>query len=54
MVASSFVSADGRHAAVQGDYVDGAVQHPMLVILEIRAGRIVAQYNFVAMDRNEL
>jgi len=54
-----FVSADGRFAAVQGTYADetsgGApVDQPMLVILELRAGQIVRQYNFIAMDRSLL
>ena len=51
-----FISADGRHAAVQGSYEDAETggAKPMLVILELRAGQIVRQYNFVAMDRSLL
>jgi ketosteroid isomerase-like protein len=54
-----FVSADGRFAAVQGTYVDEIaggplVDQPMLVILELRAGQIIQQYNFVAIDRSLL
>jgi ketosteroid isomerase-like protein len=57
--ASFFVSTDGRFAAVQGTYADEAaggrlVDQPMLVILELRAGQIIRQYNFVAMDRSLL
>jgi ketosteroid isomerase-like protein len=56
--AASFVSADGRFAAVQGTYADEIagrlVDQPMLVILELRAGQIIRQYNFVAMDRSLL
>ena len=56
--ASFFVSADGRFAAVQGTYADviagRLVDQPMLVILELRAGQIIKQYNFVAMDRGLL
>jgi ketosteroid isomerase-like protein len=54
-----FVSADGRFSAVQGTYLDevaggGLVDQPMLVILVLRAGQIVRQYNYVAMDRSLL
>jgi ketosteroid isomerase-like protein len=51
-----FVSADGRYAAVQGTYLDRGLPDgkPMLVILELRAGQIIQQYNFVAMDRGLL
>ena len=57
--AAYFVAADGRFAAVQGTYADEAaggrlVDQPMLVILELRAGQIIRQYNFVAMDRSLL
>jgi hypothetical protein len=59
MDASFFVSADGRYAAVQGTYADEIaggrlVDQPMLVILELRAGQIIRQYDFVAMDRSLL
>ncbi len=59
MAGSYFVSADGRFAAVQGTYADEIaggtlVDQPMLVILELRAGQIIQQYNFVAMDRSLL
>jgi ketosteroid isomerase-like protein len=59
MDAAFFVSADGRFAAVQGTYADEIaggrlVDQPMLVILKLRAGQIVQQYNFVAMDRSLL
>jgi len=59
MDASYFVSADGRFAAVQGTYADESaggvlVDEPMLVILELRAGQIIRQYDFVAMDRSFL
>ena len=58
MGSSFFVSADGRFAAVQGTYADEIagrlVDQPMLVILEFRAGQIIKQYNFVAMDRSLL
>ena len=57
--AAYFVAADGRFAAVQGTYADESaggvlVDQPMLVILELRAGQIIRQYNFVAMDRSLL
>jgi ketosteroid isomerase-like protein len=57
--AAYFVSADGRFAAVQGTYADESaggvhVDQPMLVILELRAGQIIQQYDFVAMDRSFL
>ena len=57
--AAYFVSADGRFAAVQGTYADEIaggtrVDEPMLVILKLRAGQIIQQYNFVAMDRSFL
>ena len=59
MDVSFFVSADGRFAAVQGTYADEIsggrlVDQQMLVILELRAGQIIRQYNFVAMDRSLL
>ena len=59
MGAAYFVSADGRFAAVQGTYADESaggvlVDQPMLVILELRAGQIIQQYDFVAMDRSML
>ena len=57
MDASFFVSADGRFAAVQGTYVDRGTPpggFPMLIVLELRAGQIIRQYNFVAMDRSLL
>ena len=59
MGSSFFVSADGRFAAVQGTYADevaggGLVDQPMLVILELRAGQIIRQYNYVAVDRSLL
>jgi ketosteroid isomerase-like protein len=59
MDAAFFVSDDGRFAAVQGTYADESawgtrVDEPMLVILELRAGQIIQQYNFVAMDRSFL
>ena len=59
MDAAYFVSADGRFAAVQGAYADESaggvpVDQPMLVILELRAGQIIRQYDFVAMDRSLL
>lgn len=42
-----FISADGHYAAVQGSYKDGGMHRkPMLVILEIKDGRIVQQYNY--------
>jgi hypothetical protein len=55
-----FVSPDGGYAAVQGTYADAGTHAevvgglPMLVILELRAGHIIRQYNFVAMDRTLL
>ncbi len=58
MDSAFFVSADGRFAAVQGTYADEIagrlVDQPMLVIVELRAGQIIKQYNFVAMDRSLL
>jgi hypothetical protein len=51
-----FVSADGRYGAVQGNCGDtgttGAV--PMIVILELQDGKIIQQYNFVAVGRSLL
>jgi ketosteroid isomerase-like protein len=49
-----FVSADGRFAAVQGTYIDAQTQEPMLVILELKAGEIVRQYNYIAVNRSLL
>ena len=48
-----FVSADGRNAAVQGNYKDRGTNgaKPMLVILELQDGKIVQQYNYISMDR---
>jgi len=54
MDSSFFVSADGRFAAVQGTYFDARAQRLMLVILELEGGKIVRQYNFIAMDRSLL
>ncbi len=59
MDSAYFVSSDGRFAAVQGTYADEIaggrlVDRPMLVILELRAGQIIRQYNYVAMDRGLL
>jgi ketosteroid isomerase-like protein len=59
LASSFFVSTDGRFAAVQGTYADEVaggrlVDQPMLVVLELRAGQIIRQYNFIAMDRSLL
>ena len=56
MDSSFFVSADGRFAAVQGTFNDQGAPGglPMLVILELKAGEIVQQCNFIAMDRSLL
>jgi hypothetical protein len=53
MTDSFFVSADGRFAAVQGSYQDTGTgsARPMLLILELQDGKIVGQYNFIAMDK---
>ena len=50
-----FVSSDGRYAAVQGSYKDeGVRRRPMLVILEIKDGRIVRQYNYFLAEKSDL
>jgi ketosteroid isomerase-like protein len=51
-----FVSPDGRFAAVQGTYLDRGTPGglPMLIVLELEAGQIVRQHNYVAMDRSLL
>ena len=56
MDSAYFVSSDGRFAAVQGTYVDRGTPGglPMLIVLELEAGQIVRQYNYVAMDRSLL
>jgi len=57
MDASFFVSPDGRFAAVQGTYVDRGTPPgglPMLIVMELEAGEIVRQYNYVAIDRSLL
>jgi ketosteroid isomerase-like protein len=59
MDAGFFVSADGRLAAVQGTYADetaggSLVDQPMLVILELKDGEIVRQYDYMAVDRSAL
>jgi ketosteroid isomerase-like protein len=48
-----FVSADGRYSAVQGGIGTGS-DVPMLVVLELKAGKIVRQYNYSAIDRSLL
>ena len=56
MDSAHFVSHDGRFAAVQGTYLDLGTPGglPMLIVLELEAGQIVRQYNYVAMDRSLL
>ena len=57
MDSAYFVSPDGRFAAVQGTYVDRGTPPgglPMLIVLELEAGQIVRQHNYVAMDRSLL
>jgi ketosteroid isomerase-like protein len=57
MDSAYFVSPDGRFAAVQGTYVDRGTPAgglPMLIVLELEAGQIIRQYNFIAMDRSLL
>ena len=57
MDSAYFVSPDGRFAAVQGTYADlgtPAGGLPMLIVLELEAGQIVRQHNYVAMDRSLL
>ncbi len=56
MDSAYFVSPDGRFAAVQGTYLDLGVPGglPMLIVMELEAGQIVRQYNYVAMDRSLL
>lgn len=50
-----FISADGRYAAVQGSYeIQETAVSPMLVILEMKAGKIVKQYNYLFRDQNDL
>jgi len=51
-----FVSADGRYAAVQGNYEDTGTSGgvPMVVILELQDGKIIQQYNFMAIDASLL
>ena len=57
MDSACFVSPDGRFAAVQGTYADRGTPPgglPMLIVLELEAGQIVRQHNYVAMDRSLL
>jgi ketosteroid isomerase-like protein len=56
MGSAFFVSGDGRYAAVQGSYRDARTggARPMLIVLELDAGAIVRQYDFVALDRSVL
>ena len=56
VVDSFFVSADGRFAAVQGAYEDEGtiIAKPMVVILELQAGKIVQQHNFIVIERDLL
>ena len=56
MDSAYFVSPDGRFAAVQGTYLDLGTPGglPMLIVLELEAGQIVRQHNYVAMDRSLL
>ena len=56
MDSAYFVSPDGRFAAVQGTYLDRGTPGglPMLIVLELEAGQIVRQHNYVAMDRSLL
>jgi ketosteroid isomerase-like protein len=57
MDSAYFVSPDGRFAAVQGTYADRGTPPgglPMLIVLELEAGEIVRQHNYVAMDRSLL
>jgi ketosteroid isomerase-like protein len=56
MDSAYFVSPDGRFAAVQGTYLDLGTPDglPMLIVVELEAGQIIQQYNFVAMDRSLL
>ncbi len=50
-----FVSADGHYVVAQGTYTDTKVRTiPMVVILEIDAGKIVKQYNFTLADMSQL
>jgi ketosteroid isomerase-like protein len=53
-VMTFFVSADGRLVAVQGSYRDGGMTtgKPMVAILELQGGAIVAQYNFIHGPQN--
>ncbi len=52
LVDGFFVSADGRYAAAQGSYMDAGMSaaEPMLILLKIEAGKIVAQYNYMLTD----
>jgi hypothetical protein len=47
-----FISPDGHYAVVQGTYEDKGkiTARPMAVILEIKDGEIVKQYNFMRTD----
>jgi hypothetical protein len=49
LVDGFFVSADGRYAAAQGSYMDTGMSaaQPMLILLKMEAGKIVAQYNYM-------
>jgi len=50
-----FISADGRYAAAQGDYIDeGFLSTPMMVVLEIENGLIIKQYNYFYLSRQFL
>ena len=56
LVDGFFVSADGRYAAAQGSYKDAGMSaaEPMLVLLKMEAGKIVAQYNYMLTDGGAL
>jgi ketosteroid isomerase-like protein len=47
-LADFFVSADGHFVAVQGTYDDAkTMDTPMVIILEVRDGKIIAEYDYL-------
>ena len=48
-LADFFISADGNFAAVQGTYGDAEIsERPMVVILELKGGKIIQEYDYMA------
>lgn len=51
-----FISADGHYAVAQGTYFDTskAGTKPMFILLELSAGKIVKQYNYLIITQTAL